>query len=164
VWYSGFRFGHSVPNRRPGVFKHQIRTALRRVAMTALRTTRPADSRPLRSLRRVCLVSLAPPAAFGGGAAARPPRHPPPAARPPPPTVGVNDPNWLTSRPFLPPPDTDRIDYDAQQRTLTFYELPGRDHWVVQLPDDAPRPVGPTHRLPEGVDPAQIRVWYTRPG
>lgn len=130
--------------------------------MTALRTTRPAEFRPLRLIGRVWVVLLAAPGVFGCGTASSPPADPQPAATTV--AVGTNDPDWLTSRSLLPPPSTDRIDYDAQQRVLTFYELPGQDHWVVQLPDEPGRPVGPRHRLPEGIDTASVRVYYTRPG
>jgi hypothetical protein len=68
------------------------------------------------------------------------------------------------SRPSLPPPATDRINYDARTRTLTFYELPGNDRWVVRLPGE---PVGhqvtPQHRIPD-VDLTEVMVYYTRPG
>lgn len=131
--------------------------------MTALRTTRPAESRPRHSIRTAWVVSWAVLGVFGCETALPPPTDPPTGN--PPATVGANDPNWLTSRPRLPPPDPERIDYDAQKRELSFYELPGRDHWMVQLPDESVgRPVGPRHRLPEGVDPANVLVYYTRPG
>jgi len=78
---------------------------------------------------------------------------------------GVNDPNWLTSREKLPAPDLDRLDYDAQRRTLALYELPGRDRWMVQLPDELTgNPVGPLFKLPEGVDTSRTLVFYFRPG
>jgi hypothetical protein len=80
-------------------------------------------------------------------------------------TLGANDPDWLTSREKLPPPDSDRIEYDAQKRTLSLYDLPGRDRWMVQLPDESVgRLVGPQHRLPEGVDTAHTLVYYARAG
>src|SRR5262245_18206078 len=78
---------------------------------------------------------------------------------------GANDPAWLTSRGRLPAPDTDRIEYDARTRTLTFSDLPGRDRWMVQLPDEASgRQVGRQHHLPEGVDTSRTLVYYARPG
>ena len=80
-------------------------------------------------------------------------------------TVGVNDPAWLTSREQLPGPDPDRIEYDVERRTLNFYELSGQDRWLVQLPDEAAgKPVGPQHKLPEGVDLRRTLVSYARPG
>lgn len=80
-------------------------------------------------------------------------------------TGGARDPDWLTSRERLPAPDTDRIEYDVQKRTLILYDLPGRDRWMVQLPDEAKgRPVGPQHRLPDGIDTARTWVYYARPG
>jgi len=130
--------------------------------MTALRTTRPAVPRPARLRRRGWGVFLAAFGVFGCGTASPPPNDLAPTATA---TPGVNDPNWLTSREKLPAPDTDRIEYDARTRTLTFTDLPGRDRWMVQLPDEPRgRPVGPQHRLPEGVDTARTLVYYTRPG
>ncbi len=130
--------------------------------MTALRTTRPAEPRPLRPTRRVWMVSLAALGMFGCGTATPPPAEPPAVASVPP--VGMNDPNWLTSRHMLPAPDTDRIDYNAGERKLTFYELPGRDRWMVQLPDEPAIAVGPTHRIPDGIDTGRIQVFYARQG
>jgi hypothetical protein len=77
---------------------------------------------------------------------------------------GSNDPAWLTSREKLPPPDMDRLDYDARERSLTLYELPGRDSWMVQLPNEQGRTVGSHYHLPEGVDPRQALVYYARAG
>lgn len=130
--------------------------------MTALRTTRPTESRQLRRIGQGVVLSLAMLGGYGCGTGSPQSVELPPGS--PSPALGVNDPNWLTSRALLPPPDTDRIDYDVQQRTLTFYELPGRDHWMVKLPAELGRPVGPKHRLPEGIAPAEIRVYYSRPG
>ena len=128
--------------------------------MTALRTTCSAESWPA---FRVWVLSLATFGVFGGGTAAPPDNDPPPAT-----TVSVpgsNDPTWLTSRQELPAPDLDRIEYDAQKRTLTLYDLSGRDRWMVRLPDEQRgRPVGPQHRLPEGIDPTRTLVYYARPG
>jgi hypothetical protein len=99
-----------------------------------------------------------------GCGTATPPVEEPVAAAPAS-TPGMNDPSWLTSREKLPPPDTDRIEYDSQKRTLTLYDLPGRDNWMVKLPDEAVgRLVGAHHRLPEGIDTTQILVYYARAG
>jgi hypothetical protein len=78
--------------------------------------------------------------------------------------VGSGDPAWVVNRPNLPPPDTDRIDYDARTRTLTFYELPGNDRWAVRLPGEPEgHPVAPRHRIPDA-DLTEVMVYYTRPG
>jgi len=63
----------------------------------------------------------------------------------------------------LPPPATDKIEYDDKTRTLTFYDLHGPGRWMVQV-GGAMYPVGPDHRLPEGVNPDETYVCYTRPG
>lgn len=129
--------------------------------MTALRTTQPAAHKLTRTgVRR--WVFLAALSMFGCGTATPPPNDATPLATSSP---GANDPSWLTSRDKLPAPDTDRIEYDAQKRTLTLYDLPGRDRWMVQLPDEASgHPVGPQHRLPDGVDTSRTLVYYARPG
>jgi cholesterol transport system auxiliary component len=81
------------------------------------------------------------------------------------PMPGTNDPSWLTSRDKLPPPDTDRIEYNAEKRTLTLYDLPGRDRWIVQLPNEhSGHLVGSQHMLPEGVDTSRTLVYYARAG
>lgn len=81
------------------------------------------------------------------------------------PMPGTHDPSWLTSRAELPPPDPDRIEYDAKNSTLNLYHLPNRDNWMVQLPDEPiGRLVGPQHRLPEGVDTSRTLVYYARAG
>jgi hypothetical protein len=70
----------------------------------------------------------------------------------------------VVHRPNLPPPDTDRINYDARTRTLSFYELPGNDRWVVRLPGEpVGRQVVAQHRIPD-VDLKEVMVYYTRPG
>ncbi|HSQ57147.1 MAG TPA: hypothetical protein VLM40_15595, partial [Gemmata sp.] len=75
------------------------------------------------------------------------------------------DPAWLTSRQELPAPSPDRLDYDPEKRTLTFYDLPGHDRWMVRLPDElSGRAVGPQHRLPDGVDTRYTFVYYARAG
>lgn len=129
--------------------------------MAALGTTRSMLPRTSGWSGWLAVALIAPSFLGCGGGSAPDPESAPGAS---PPALGVSDPNWLTSRTLLPPPDTDRIEYDSQQRVLTFYELPGRDLWMVQLPAELGRPVGPRHRLPEGVDPADIRVYYCRPG
>ena len=124
--------------------------------MTAHRTARPALARPLAI---VCLAALA---AAGCGTG-----EPPDAAQPSPAVQdhGSSDPSWLTSRQELPPPNPDRLDYDPQERTLTLYDLPGPDRWMVQLPDEARgRAVGLHHRLPDGVDTRSTLVYYVRVG
>ena len=88
----------------------------------------------------------------------------PPGPPPSPHAVGANDPAWMTNRPALPAPDVDRITYDAQTRTLVLYDLPGNDRWAVKLPGEtAGHSVPPQHRIPD-VDPADVVVYYTRPG
>jgi hypothetical protein len=88
----------------------------------------------------------------------------PPGPEPSPHAVGANDPAWITNRPELPPPDADRINYDARTRTLTLYDLPRNERWLVQLPGESTgRPVPPQHRLPD-VDMAEVFVYYARPG
>jgi hypothetical protein len=81
------------------------------------------------------------------------------------PSPGTGDPLWLTSRGSLPAPDTERVEYDAQERILKFHNLPAGDRWMVQLPDEEnARFVGPYHRLPAGVDTSRTLVYYARPG
>jgi hypothetical protein len=129
--------------------------------MTAFRTARPITVPPVRPLLGVGLAGLVAFGLFGCGTGTPPAGDPPARSA----TPGANDPSWLTSRESLPPPDPDRIDYDAQKRTLTLYDLPGRERWMVRLPDeDRGRAVGPQHRLPEGVDTAQTLVYYVRIG
>ena len=66
----------------------------------------------------------------------------------------------------LPPPATDRIDYDSATRTLTFYDTPaGAGRWMVRASDaEQGVPAGPDHLVPEGADPDQTFVYYRRPG
>ncbi len=131
--------------------------------MTALRTTSTAAPRHAPPSIRLWVLGLAALGLFGCGTAS------PPSTDPIPPQIsavpGLNDPNWLTSREKLPPPSLDRLDYDPDKRTLTLYDLPGRDHWMVQLPEELTgRRVGPVHRLPEGIDPTKTLVFYARAG
>jgi hypothetical protein len=101
-----------------------------------------------------------PVAVFGCGTATPPSADPPPHA-----AVGSSDPAWVTHRPNLPPPDTDRINYDIATRTLALYDLPGNDRWLVQLPGEGiGRPVSPVYRLPADVELTEVRVYYSRPG
>jgi hypothetical protein len=68
------------------------------------------------------------------------------------------------NRPALPPPDTDRINYDERTRTLTLYDLHGNDRWEVRLPGETVgRLVPPQHRIPD-VDLSEVMVYYVRPG
>jgi hypothetical protein len=81
------------------------------------------------------------------------------------PIHGANDPSWLTSREKLPPPEAERIEYDSKKRTLTLYDLPIPDSWMVQLPEETSgRLVAGRFQLPEGVDLKQTFVYYARAG
>jgi hypothetical protein len=63
----------------------------------------------------------------------------------------------------LPPPAPDRIVYKGG--TLTVYDLPDAGRWMVQRQGDAqPYPIGPQHRLPEGLNAEHTFVYYCRPG
>jgi hypothetical protein len=118
-------------------------------------------TRPIvRGLRRWSLAAAAL-AAVGFAGCGTPT---PPGPEPSPHAVGSNDPAWITSRPELPPPETDEINYDARTRTLTLYDLPRNGRWEVQLPgESAGRPVPPQHRLPD-VDMSEVYVYYTQSG
>ena len=123
--------------------------------MIALRTTRPGGPRGRRGLIALAMLTV-------GLCSCGTPT--PQAVEPSPHAVGSNDPAWIANRPELPPPDADRINYDARTRTLTLYELPHNQRWLVQLPGESVgRPVPPQHRLPD-VDMAEVYVYYTRPG
>jgi cholesterol transport system auxiliary component len=125
--------------------------------MTALWRTRPGERSPRRTWAHLTAL-LMPLGLFGCGSAT------PPGPDPSPHAVGANDPAWITHRPGLPAPDADRINYDERTRTLTLYDLPGNDRWVVRLPGDGTgRQIGSQHRLPD-VDMAEVMVYYTRPG
>ena len=117
--------------------------------------SRPPERRPI--ARGVALLLLTG-GLFGCGGAT------PPGADPTPHAVGTGDPAWIVNRPNLPPPDADRITYDERTRTLTLYDLPGNERWLVKLPGESVgQPVPPQHRLPD-VDPAEVMVYYARPG
>ncbi len=125
--------------------------------MTVLWRTRPGDRAPERTWVRAALLLL-PIGLFGCGSPT------PPGPEPSPHAVGTNDPAWITNRSALPPPDTDRINYDERTRTLTLYNLPGNDRWLVQLPGESrAQQVAPKHRIPD-VDTSEVMVSYTRPG
>lgn len=128
--------------------------------MFALWRTNPTGTRPSAGLVRTGAGIVAALALYGCGAHTPPPSDPAAAVNP-----ATAEPNWLTSREFLPAPDTDRIQYEAEIRTLYLYDLPARDYWMVQLPGEpAGRLVAPHHRLPEGVDIAKTFVYYARAG
>jgi hypothetical protein len=111
---------------------------------------------PGRSLTRFALLL---PLALAGCGTQNPPGTEPSAH-----AVGANDPAWVTSRPSLPPPDLDRINYDERTRTLTLYDLPGNDRWLVRLPgEEHGRQTGPRLRVP-AADLAEVYVYYVRPG
>lgn len=128
--------------------------------MTALRTTRPG-TKPHQPAAAILAVFLA----FGMIGCGTPVPSDDGSAAPATPSPGTNDPLWLTSRGSLPAPDTERVEYDSQERLLKFHNLPAGDRWMVQLPDEMnARFVGPWHRLPEGVDTTRTLVYYARPG
>jgi cholesterol transport system auxiliary component len=132
--------------------------------MVSSRTTKPIifrlDSRAL----RIWVGSLIALGVCGCGTSTPPPSDSSQTS-PSTPIPGMNDPSWLTTREKLPPPDTDRIEYDTDKRTLTLYELPTPDSWMVQLPEEtAGRLVGPQHQLPMGVDITRTLVYYARAG
>ena len=129
--------------------------------MTALRITRSAVPRTARAARRG-VVFLAALGLFGCGTASPPSDETIPA---PTSSPGANDPVWFTNREKLPAPDTDRIEYDADNRLLKFHPLPNNDRWMVRLPDESVgRFVSVQHRLREGVDIERTLVCYFRPG
>ena len=67
--------------------------------------------------------------------------------------------------PKLPGPEADRIEYNPDTRTLTFYDPPGDSRWMVHHPGERhPVSVGPEHRVPNGADPNQTMVYFTRGG
>lgn len=126
--------------------------------MSALWITRLRDRGP-RNIWRLFAVVLVPVGLCSCGTPT-----PPPGAEQSSHAVGANDPPWMVNRPVLPAPEADRINYDARTRTLTLYDLPENERWLVQLPgENAGRPVPPQHRLPD-VNMAEVRVYYTRPG
>ena len=125
--------------------------------MTTLRRTRPGERSLRRLWARLSALSLSV-GLFGCGSAT------PPGPALSPYAIGANDPAWITFRPALPPPDADRINYDERTRTLTFYDLPGNDRWLVRLPgEEVGCQVGWRYRLPD-IDPADVLVYYVRPG
>ncbi len=80
----------------------------------------------------------------------------------------VVEPSLVSERPFmskLPAPRSAWIDYSARDRKLTFYDLPSSGRWMVKRSDrEMAYPVGPEHVLPEGLNPTETMVYYTRPG
>ncbi len=131
--------------------------------MTALRMTRPIIPRPAWHSVRGWAAGTIVLGVFGCGMPSPPTNDQPlqPIAA----TPGTHDPAWLTSREKLPAPHLDRLDYEPEKRTLTLYDLSGRDQWMVQLPNEVfGHVIGPNHRLPEGVDTSRTLVYYARPG
>ena len=64
----------------------------------------------------------------------------------------------------LPAPRSEWINYSANERKLTLYNLPSAGRWMVKRSDSAvPCPIGPEHILPEGLNPAETTVYYVRP-
>lgn len=129
--------------------------------MTSLRTTRFLRPEPHRLAAWAFALLTASACTGCGTTVPSPDDSAPPATSSP----GTGDPLWLSSRGSLPAPDTERVEYDAQERLLKFHNLPAGDRWMVQLPDEKDaRLVGPLHRLPEGVDTSRTLVYYARPG
>jgi len=122
--------------------------------MTALRTTTDRR-RPARVLAVLCCAGLAGLAGCGSGhdgAASGAGGQPKPVEQ-------------IAAGPLLPAPDPDRIEYNAETRTLTFYELPESGRWMIKLPGHAHAiPAGPEHKFPVGIDPDRTLVHYARPG
>jgi hypothetical protein len=131
--------------------------------MSPLRISNPVEGTARRGLSRLGAGVIVAIGLYGCGASMSPPRDGGSGADD---TVpGMNDPSWLTSREKLPPPDTDRLEYDSDKRTLFLYDLPNHEMWVVQLPDEpAGHLVGPQHKLPEGIDISRTLVYYARAG
>ncbi len=131
--------------------------------MTALRTPRSPEltSRGAWGRRaRLAVLVAFPVALLGCGSVV-----PPGADSSPHSTNGANDPAWVTGRAQLPPPEADRINYDEHTRTLTLYDLPGNDRWMVQLPgEESGRPATPQHRIPADTELSKVKVYYARPG
>lgn len=126
--------------------------------MLTLRRTRPVHRLSGRMWVRASLLLLLPLGLSGCGTPT------PPGPAPSPHDIGMNDPAWIANRPALPPPDIDRINYDVRTRTLTLYDLPGNDRWLVRLPGASrAEQVPPKHRIPE-VDTSEVYISYTRPG
>lgn len=112
-----------------------------------------------RPTRLAALLAL-PLALTGCGAATTPTAGPAPSAG-----VGTDDPAWVTLRTKLPAPDADRITYDERSRTLTLYDLPGNDRWLIQMPgDEVPRPAALQQRIPADAKLSSVWVSYARPG
>jgi hypothetical protein len=125
--------------------------------MIALPTIRPCE---LARRARAAALVLLPVSLLGCGSV-----EPPAAEQSPHATNGANDPAWVTGRAQLPPPDADRINYDERTRTLTLYDLPANDRWMVQMPgDDSPRPAAPQQRVPADAELSEVKVYYARPG
>lgn len=125
--------------------------------MIALRRTQPGDHLPF-SRMWAGVALLLPFGLLGCGSAT------PPGPEPSPHAVGTHDPAWMVNRPMLPAPDLDRINYDERTRTLTLYDLPGNDRWIVCLPgENTGRHVTSQHRIPDA-DPSEVLVYYVRPG
>jgi len=80
----------------------------------------------------------------------------------------ADEPIVETERPLmasLPPPRSEWIEYSAKDRKLTLYQLRASGRWMVKRPDRAQAyPIGAEHVLPEGINPNETIVYYTRPG
>ncbi|HEY1192227.1 MAG TPA: hypothetical protein VGE74_31675 [Gemmata sp.] len=122
--------------------------------MITFRTTQPIGR------ARLAVLLVLPLALTGCGGAIAPTGGPAPSAG-----VGTDDPAWVTLRTKLPAPDADRISYDEHNRTLTLYDLPGNDRWMIQMPgDESGRPAAQQQRIPTEAALAHVVVYYVRPG
>jgi hypothetical protein len=64
----------------------------------------------------------------------------------------------------LPPPRSEWIEYSANDRKLSLYQLRASGRWMIKRSDrETAYPIGPEHVLPEGLNPATTIVYYTRP-
>jgi hypothetical protein len=81
------------------------------------------------------------------------------------PTGQVRPVEQLAAGPILPAPDPGRIEYNADTRTLTFYELPESGRWMIHCSGDKYSvQAGPEHRLPDTANIDKSYVYYVRAG
>lgn len=125
--------------------------------MTVLRMTRPDTDRRGRRIGAAVLlcgvlIGLTGCGSGHDGAATGPNGRPLPVEQ-------------VSAGPPLPAPDPERIEYNPDTRTLSFYELPEAGRWMIHRSGDpAAVPAGPEHRLPDAASIDKSYVYYVRPG